>query len=145
MLAIIDGLIALDATLTARISEKTGRMLRKPKPENVVLGKVLAQYRVRHGETQQELADAIGKERVTVGAYEKGMAGMPFQVREAVAQRYGIPHERLGLDLPKAGELPTGQEDAARALALYVLKTTEDPEARRLASEFLAASLAIKI
>ena len=120
-------------------------MPRKPKPENRAKGQLLAQYRERHGETQQDLADVLGIARVTVGSYETGMSAMPFQVREVVARRYGIPEDKLGLDLPKQGEMPGGARDAGLALALHVLKTTEDPEARRLAAEFMEASLAIKI
>jgi len=68
-----------------------------------------------------------------------------MHVREAVAQRYGIPQDKLGLNLPKAGEMPNGSQDAALKLALYILKTTEDPEARRLAYESAASLTAIKI
>jgi len=67
LLAIIDVLIAQYASPLASISEKTVRMARKPKPENRAMGQVLAQYRERHGEIQQQLADALGIARVTVG------------------------------------------------------------------------------
>lgn len=117
--------------------------MRKPKPENVAIGQVLKAARERHGETQEEVAQYIGVERPTVGFYESGRNRTPYEIREKLANRYGIPRAKLGLETE---DTPTGPDpyEAAVALALHVIRSVDDERARELAADFLQARLVTK-
>lgn len=119
--------------------------MRKIKPENVALGQVLRAARERHGETQDELADVVKMSRQAVQAYEKGVAAIPYKIRETISQRYNVAPERLGLVDAAAPALPQDESyERAMVLALYVIRNISDERARELAADFLEVRLVPK-
>lgn len=114
-------------------------VVREKKDTNIRIGQTIAKYREANGETQADLALAVGKERNTISQYEHGRVGIPAQVREIASKRYGIPREDLGLTISPISQSPF--DARALDLAIAVMKSDCPAELKDIALEVISEKL----
>jgi transcriptional regulator with XRE-family HTH domain len=61
-----------------------------------VIPKKLRGIRAEHGLKQSEVADAIGKNEMTISNWETGANMMPFDMACELADLYDVPLDKLG-------------------------------------------------
>lgn len=64
------------------------------KRENII-GQNIRKLRVRHGDTQKALGDALGYGPTTIANYESGYRQPDMQTAKAIAARYGVTLDDL--------------------------------------------------
>lgn len=97
------------------------------------VGEIIKKLRIDRGETQEQLAAAIGIERSSVGKYEGKSQVMPsHDVLLRLAEHFGVSVDYL-LEHTVHTAVPTTQEESR----LLILWRNAEPDARRFALEML--------
>ena len=104
-----------------------------PEVIRLSVGEIIKKLRIDRGETQEQLAAAIGIERSSVGKYEGKSQVMPsHDVLFRLAEHFGVSVDYL-LEHTVHTAVPTTQEESR----LLILWRNAEPDARRFALEML--------
>lgn len=77
-------------------------MVRTMNLEDRMLNEAIKAYRITNDMTQQELAERLGCDRVTVSHYEAGRVTPPLYMAQKIAGVFGITVDKLLNYVPEA-------------------------------------------